>query len=247
MIRTIWIELGKAASPRAGRWLLIVSGAVGLLSALIVAFTTPTHDRTFVMTSFYVQSTISLPLPFVSILLMTRDFGRRAVSRTSVPINSAVRMVAAKLVASMIIAVVAAGYGIVLSVLATSLPPSTTEERWHGVGVIMLGSVLVQLIAQLCGAGFGLLLMSSGAAIVADVVVPLGLWIVTGAVPGLQGLQAWLTPFAAVGDLLSGHTDAQSWAQVGVVVLVWVVALNAAGILRLRRMIKASLVSAYAQ
>jgi hypothetical protein len=33
------------------------------------------------MTSFYVQSAISLPLPFVSILLMTRDFGRRALSR----------------------------------------------------------------------------------------------------------------------------------------------------------------------
>jgi ABC-2 type transport system permease protein len=164
-----------------------------------------------------------------------------------VPINSVGRTVAAKLLASMIIAVVAAGYGIVLSVLAASLPPSTTEERWHGVGLIIIGSMLVQLIAQLCGAGFGLLLMSSAAAIVADVVVPLALWIVGGAVPGLQGLQAWLTPFAAVGNVLSGHMDAARWAQVGVVVLIWVVALNAAGILRLRRMINQSLVSTHVQ
>jgi hypothetical protein len=78
-------------------------------------------------------------------------------------------------------------------------------------------------------------------------VVPLGLWFVGGAVSGLEGFRPWLTPFAAVVDLLSGHMDAQRWAQVGVVVLVWVVAINAAGILRLHRMIKASLVSAYVQ
>jgi len=240
-----WVELGKAASPRAGRWLLIAAAVLGLLSALIVAFTAPRQDRTFGLTSFYVQSTISLPLPLVSVLLMTRDFGPRALSRTLALIVPISRTVAAKLFASVIIAIGAAGYGIVLSVLATSLPPTTAEGPWEGAGMIIFGSMLVQLIAQLCGAGFGLLLRSSAAAIVADVVVPLGLWIVSGAVPGLHALQAWFTPFASVGNLLSGHMNAQHWAQGGVVVLVWVVALNVAGVLRLRRLTRASLVSAH--
>ena len=104
--------------------------------------------------------------------------------------------------------------------------------------MIILGSVLVQLIAQLIGAGWGLLLGSSALAIAADVVVPLGLWIVTGAVPGLQGIQAWLTPFASVRNLLAGETGAQQWAQVAITVLVWVVTLNAAGILRVSRVAK---------
>jgi type III secretory pathway component EscS len=238
-----WVELAKAASPRAGRWLLIVSALVGLLVAVVVAITITAQDRTFALTSFYVQSTISLPLPFVSILLMTRNFGRQAMSRIPVPAASASRMVAAKLFASMIIAVLAAGYGIALSALATSLSPAAAEGRWTGVGMIMLGSVLVQLIAQLVGAGFGLLLMSSAAAIFADVVIPLGLWVITGAVPGLHGLQSWLTPFASVGNLLSGHVNAQHWAQVAVVVLVWVIVLNAAGVLRLRRITMPSLMS----
>ena len=189
------VELGKAASPRAGRWLLIAAAVLGLLSALIVAFTAPGQDRTFGLTSFFVQSTISLPLPLVSVLLMTRDFGRRALSRTLAPIVPIGRTVAAKLFASAIIAIGAAGYGMVLSVLATSLPPTTAEGQWEGAGMIIFGSALVQLIAQLCGAGFGLLLRSSAAAIVADVVVPLGLWIVSGSVPGLHALQAWLTRF----------------------------------------------------
>jgi ABC-2 type transport system permease protein len=238
-------ELDKAVSPPAGRWLLIAGAVLGLAAALAMAFAVPAEDRTFALTSFYVQSTISLPLPFVSILLMTRDFGRRTLSQTlalDVPVG---RTVAAKLLASVIIAIGAAGYGIVLSVLTTSLLPPAAEGRWQGAAMIMLGSVLVQLVAQLCGAGFGLLLMSSAAAIVADVLAPLGLWIVTGAVVGLHGLQAWLTPFSAVGHLLSGHMDAQRWAQLGVVVLVWVVTLNVAGVLRLRRLTRASAMSAH--
>ena len=137
----------------------------------------------------------------------------------------------------MIIAVAGAGYGVLISLLATSAAvPAADEGQWDSVGMIILGSVLVQLIAQLSGAGWGLLLRSSALAIVADVVVPLGLWIITGAIPALQGVQAWLAPFASVRNLLSGHMDAERWAQVGVVALVWVVALNTAGILRLRRL-----------
>lgn len=102
--------------------------------------------------------------------------------------------------------------------------------------MIILGSMLVQLIAQLSGAGWGLLLGSSALAIVADVAVPLGLWIGAGAIPALHGVQAWLAPFASVQNLLSGQMNAQQWAQVGVIVLVWVVVLNAAGILRQHRL-----------
>lgn len=129
-----------------------------------------------------------------------------------------------------------AGYGVLISLVAASAAaPAADAGRWDAIGMIIFGSVLVQLIAQLSGAGWGLLLRSSALAIAADVVVPLGLWIITGAIPALQGLQAWLAPFSSVRNLLSGHMDAERWAQVGVIALVWVVALNAAGIRRLHR------------
>ena len=145
--------------------------------------------------------------------------------------------IVAKLLASAVIAVAGAGYGVLISLVATSAAaPAADQGRWDAIGLIILGSVLVQLIAQLSGAGWGLLLRSSSLAIAADVVVPLGLWIVTGSVPALQGVQAWLAPFSSVRNLLSGHMDAERWAQVGVIALVWVVGLNAAGILRLHRL-----------
>ena len=235
--RAAVLELRQTAGSRARRWLLIASGAVGLLTAGLVAFTGPARDHTFAVISFYTQSAISLPLPFVSILIMTQEFGRRARSTTPASASSRDAIITAKLLASALIAVAGASYGVLISVLATSaaaLPAD--QDRWDAAGLIILGSVLVQLIAQLSGAGWGLLLGSSVLAIVADVVVPLGLWIVTGAVPGVHGAQAWLAPFASVRNVLSGHMDAQRWAQVGLIVLVWVIALNAAGIFRVRRL-----------
>jgi hypothetical protein len=235
--RATVLELRKSGSTPARRWLLIATGVVGLLSAGLVAFTGPAGDHTFSVISFYTQSAISLPLPLVSVLLMTQDFGRRASSPPSGSGLSRDAIIAAKLLASMIIAVAGAAYGVLISVLATSAAtPGAGEGRWNAIGMIILGSMLVQLIAQLSGAGWGLLLGSSALAIVADVIVPLGLWIITGAVPGLHGVQEWLTPLASVGNLLSGHMDAQRWAQVGVVVLVCVVVLNVAGIFRVHRL-----------
>ena len=189
------------------------------------------------MISFYTQIAISLPLPFVSVLLMTQEFGRRTSSASVGVGRSLGAIIGAKLLASAVIAVAGAGYGVLISSIATSAAaPAADQGRWDAIGMIILGSVLVQLIAQLSGAGWGLLLRSSPLAIAADVVVPLGLWIVTGAIPALQGVQAWLAPFSSARNLLSGHMDAERWAQVGVIALVWVVALNAAGILRLHRL-----------
>jgi hypothetical protein len=234
--RAAVLELRKTVLSRARRWLLIASGVVGLLIAGLVAFTGPAQDHTFAEISFYTQSAISLPLPLVSVLIMTQEFGR-AWSTTPTSATPRDRTITAKLLASVLIAIAGASYGVLISALATSAAaPPADQERWDAVGLIILGSVLVQLIAQLSGAGWGLLLGSSVLAIAADVVVPLGLWIVTGAVPGLHGLQAWLAPFASVRNVLSGHMDAQRWAQVSLIVLVWVIALNAAGILRVRHL-----------
>lgn len=235
--RAAVLELRRSAGARARRWLLLASGVVGLLTAGLVAFTGPAQDHTFAMISFYTQSAVSLPLPFVSVLIMTQEFGRRGMSATFGSSMSLGAIIAAKLLASAIIAVIGASYGVLISVVATSAAkPAAVEGRWDAISMIILGSVLVQLIAQLSGAGWGLLLRSSALAIAADVVVPLGLWIITGAIPALQGVQGWLAPFSSVRNLLSGHMDAVSWAQVGVIALVWVVALNTAGILRLHRL-----------
>jgi hypothetical protein len=72
-------------------------------------------------------------------------------------------------------------------------------------------------------------------ACLATIVVPLGMWALLGLVHRWRSAQAWLTPFGSVSHLLSGGRAPQRWAQELVVILIWVVGLNAAGAVRYRR------------
>jgi hypothetical protein len=56
-----------------------------------------------------------------------------------------------------------------------------------------------------------------------------------GGIHALHGVRPWLDPSKASTYLLNGTMDASRWGQVGVVTLIWVVALLASGALRLRR------------
>lgn len=78
--RATGLELRKALSTRTRRWLLIAAGVIGLLTAGVVALAGSAEDHTFSAISFYTQSAISLPLPLVSVLLMTQDFGPSIVA-----------------------------------------------------------------------------------------------------------------------------------------------------------------------
>jgi len=73
-------------------------------------------------------------------------------------------------------------------------------------------------------------------AMIGTIVLPLGLWLILGAVDLVRPAQAWLTPFAAAPNLLSGQMTPLTWAQLLVIVLIWGVGLNAAGAVRTNRL-----------
>jgi hypothetical protein len=94
--------------------------------------------------------------------------------------------------------------------------------------------LLVWVVAQLVGTGFGLLLGQPVLACVATIVVPLGLWFVLG-LDFLAAARPWLTPLASVQRLLAGDMSGLAWPQWTVMALLWVGGLNALGVARLRR------------
>ncbi|WP_143194133.1 hypothetical protein [Micromonospora sp. CB01531] len=89
-------------------------------------------------------------------------------------------------------------------------------------------------MAQLVGTGLGLLMRHPAIAFVASIVLPLGLWLLLGAIDVLRPAQA-LTPYSSVRHLLSGQMNALSWVQWLAVLLIWGVSLNALGAAQLRK------------
>ena len=186
-----------------------------------------------------VQLAISVLVPFFGVLAVTGprppDSGRLAVTgprlrdadRLSVtgpqPLDWD-RRLGGRLLGAEGLAAGFALVGVLLAAIATALFcgswPSASQ-----VVLLVVGSVLVQLIAQSVGTACGLLVRRPLIAMAATIVVPMGVTVVLGAIDSGGGLVRWLTPYGNAQALLAGKPT----AALAVVGLLWCVLPNAVG------------------
>lgn len=207
----------RAVGTRARRVLLGITLSLGALTAVGVAAGSDPAERTFTALADPVQSLMSVVVPSFGILL-AHDL-RRA--------PGGVRLLPSLYGAALLAASIGAAGVLICS--ATLVTAETGPDPWRHAATIAVGSVLVQAGAALVGTGLGLLVPSRMVAFLISIALPLGLWLLLGAVEALRTAQAWLTPYAAVRNLLSGEMSALEWAQWFVIFLLWGVGLNVAG------------------
>jgi hypothetical protein len=216
--------LHRAVATRRRQWLLASTLLLGLVIAAALAAGVEAEDRTYAMFANTVLSVMSVLTPLIGVLL-SHDL-RQAPG----PVRLAPTLLAA--------VVLAAGIGVFGDLVAAGAlalgPASSDPHPWQYAGTIALGGVLVQVLAQLTGTGWGMLLRSRLVAFLATIVPPLGLYLLLGS-DALSPAQGWLTPYGALLNLLSGEMTATRWAGWAVVVLIWGAGLNAAGAAHLKR------------
>jgi hypothetical protein len=209
--------------------IIAVTVFLGLAVPVLVVAVSDSSDRTFATVSSATVSLMSIPLPFLGALLAI-DLHRTGQDPGRVgPV----------LAVATLIAVAAGALGGVASAIAVASSGGAAGVAgaagpWSRAGTIALGCLLVCVVAQFVGTGFGLLLPHPVVACAATIVVPLGLWLVLG-LDFLRAAQPWLTPFASVPRLLSGDMSGLAWTQWTVMALLWAGGLNALGAARLRR------------
>jgi hypothetical protein len=147
------------------------------------------------------QSALSLPLPFLGVLLAGDVRAKPA-------------LLWPRIAASTAAGIAGALFAFVCCTIASG--------DWSAAP--LPGSLAVQVVAVLIGLGFGLLIRLAWLAMLTDAVVPVGLWAVAGAA-GLQSARRWLFPYGNVDHLTSTHPLPIDWAREAVIVLVWVIAL----------------------
>lgn len=215
--------LRRSTAGAGRRALLAATLLVGAAAAVLVVVAVPVPSVAVPASAAHLLASVLVPLSGV---LLVHDLARRpGDARPVVPV-----LVAAVLYA----AAVAVAVSVVCAV-ATAVHPQAEPGAPGTVVAVVLGGVAVQTTAQLVGTGLGLLLDRPAVAFAATIAVPLGLWLLLGALGPLARLQQWLTPFGATSPLLSGApspVDAAAWA---VVVVLWGGVLNAVGAARLAR------------
>ncbi len=195
MARLVAVELRKMVDTRSGRWLLIsIGGLVALVMAIILATANDPDIASFANLFKVAQLPVSIILPVLGVLAATSEWSQRTVLGTFSLVPSRGRVLAAKVLASLVLATGAALVSIVIAAVAAVIAPAFTSVNadWNP-GISNVGEALVyQWLCMLLGVALGTAFLNSALAIVLYFALPT-IWSgITSAIKGLNDLQPWL-------------------------------------------------------
>jgi ABC-type transport system involved in multi-copper enzyme maturation permease subunit len=214
------VELRKMYDTRAGFWLLLSGLLITLATALITVLTGSDELHTLAETLDNCTQAINVLLPVVGILLVTSEWSQRTALLTFTLVPQRGRVLVAKILASLVLAVAAVLAALALSALCVAINPAA-DGAWH-LDLGLLGqSTLYTMISMLIGVGLGAALLLSAPAIVGVFVLPLAWTAITHLVPGLEGLAKWTDQSETFSGLTDHTLSGHEWAQVVTTTLLW--------------------------
>lgn len=171
--RLVRVEWAKATDTRAARWLLVLVAlsTVGMMMVPVIAPTT--FDHTYASYLRVGALGLTLLLPVVAILMLTGEWSQRSVMTTFTQEPRRLRVLNAKLVASMVLGGVGAFFGGVVAAAGIALAAASGRSLESNLTVgAITGYLLFVLLNVLAGVALGALLQSSATAIAASFALP---------------------------------------------------------------------------
>lgn len=244
MVRLAQVEFRKALDTRAGRWFTISIVGLCLVVVTIYALAVPEGDQNYGDFLTVAGGVLGYFLPILIILLVTSEAGQRTglVTFTLEPQRS--RIVIAKFlagitlaVAVMVLAAVVAAIGTVLGMVFDGGSPSWTPDA----NLIFNGFVLANLIGVFVGFAIAMLLMNTPAAIVGyfaySLILPTVVGFLSFLSEGFEKVAPWIEFNTAQLPLFTGdfQPSGEEWAQIAVSGTIWLIIPLTLGVLRLLR------------
>lgn len=234
------VETRKVFNTRAGRWLTISIVGLVLLVVGIGALAFPEDAQDYVSMLGLSGGVLGYFLPILMIMLVTSEWGQRTGLATFTLEPRRPRVIGAKIVAGLGLAVVVLAIGAVIAAMGVALSPANGGEAVWNLGLTEVRSFLLSsLVSVLVGFALAMLLRNSAAAIVAYFVYTLILPTVAVALGGLvddfDKIAPWVEFNTAQMPLFAGDysVTGQEWAQIAVSGTIWLVIPFALGLLRL--------------
>ena len=229
LARLVAVELRKSFDTRSGFWLLASIGMAALLTTGAVIAWAPAEQFTYSTFTLAIGYPISIILPIIAALSVTAEWSQRSGLTTFTLAPHRGRVLLAKAVAAVLLAVpcavVAFAVGALGNLIGTAVAdtPTVWDQDLADFGYFVLGNALLLLV----GFTLGALIRNSAGAIV-------GYMLYAFVAPGLLAFIAlnqawfrdarpWVDPKYNQDALLHGGLAAQQWAQLGVTSILWLV------------------------
>ncbi|MBS1860225.1 MAG: ABC transporter permease [Actinobacteria bacterium] len=228
------VELRKMVDTRSGFWLLLAVLGLSLLAVVITILAGHESDRTFRHVLANALAPTGILLPVVGILLVSSEWSQRTALVSFALVPDRKRLIAAKVLAGVVLALIATVVGIILAALGTALASADIPHVWT-IPVGLLGQDFLYVVtAMVIGIGFGAALLSSAPAIVLYFGLPAGL-AALAAIHSIRGTIESIDPTTALESLTGSVFGAEEWGQAALTLALWMVLPLAIGLWRITR------------
>ena len=225
--RIVTTEVRKMFDTRSGFWLLASTAILALLaSAAVIAFSS-TRGLTYTSFATAVCFPMTVVLPVIAILSVTSEWSQRSGLTTFTLVPHRERVVAAKAIASVGVAVATIPLGLAIGALGNVLGAALNgvDPVWDVTVTNMLTLVLANVLSLLVGFMLGVLIRSSAGALVAYFVysflLPTLSIILANSQDWFRHLQPWVDFQYASGTLIDGTVTSEQWAHLGTSASLW--------------------------
>lgn len=231
--RLLRVEWRKSIDTRAARWLLTAIALFTAGAAMIPLFLPQEMQQGWPSYLAMTALVLALLLPLVSIMTLTSEWGQRSVLVTFTQEPRRHRVVAAKVLSGLALALLAAAFAFAISAAAMAASDALGRSvTWSVDWKYITGFTLFVIANSLMGMAFGALLLNTPAAIVLFLVLPT-LWTLLS-FGWLENLGRWLDTAQTYRYILasdwSGHTG-----PILVSLAVWIALPLAFGTIRTLR------------
>jgi ABC-2 type transport system permease protein len=243
MTRLARVEFRKALDTRAGRWFAISIVGLVLVVEVIYALAADEDMKDFGDFLGIAGAVLGYFLPILVIMLVTSEASQRngLVTFTLEPRRP--RVVVAKFIAGLALAVVVMVMAAVVAVIGTLLGTATGgTPEWSVDGNLLFnGFVLANVIGVFIGFAIAMLLMNTPAAIVGyfaySLILPIAVGILSSLSQGFEDVAPWIEFNTAQTPLFTGDytPTGEEWAQIAVSGTIWLIIPLVFGIMRLLR------------
>jgi ABC-2 type transport system permease protein len=240
--RLVKVELRKTYDTRAGIWLLGITAFLALAVMVIALIVVLVQDEKISLDDFVqIANFISgFLLPVLGIMLVTSEWSQRTAMVTFTLEAHRSRIVTAKLVAGLLLALIVALIATVSAFVVNGIYAVVHGGgSWHFGFLEWLGFLLTQVIGMLTGFAFATLLLNTAAAIVVyfaySFLIPTIFAIAHQFLDWFKHVQPWIDFTSAQQPLLDASMHGKDWAHLVVSGFIWLVLPVVFGLWRILR------------
>jgi ABC-2 type transport system permease protein len=228
------VELRKMVDTRAGLWMMIAIAGLTVVVALLSALLGPDSDHTLRLILGNAVQPAVVFLPILGVLLVASEWSQRTALITFTLAPRRGRVLWAKIVAGIVISLIAFAFALVVSLIATAIASPGVEHTWSLPFPLLRQMAIYVITSTLIGIGFGAVLLSSAPAIVLNFVLPLA-WTAVASINAIEGSARWLDQTRSLSPLTEHVMHGTEWARAGTTLLVWMVIPLLVGAWRIAR------------